>query len=169
MTRAGFTFYEVMVSVGVMLVLSALAVTYSTSTREQILIFREQAAVVSMLSRARGLAAKGYTAGSNIICAYGVHFDETDGEIIVFGDFGDSAADCTDVNYAYDAGEELKEYTLHPKVSMSADASDIVFIPPDIEMKADGGAVSFPVSIKLSAGGKSADVSVAASGQITTN
>ncbi len=165
-TLSGFTLYEVMVSIAVMLVLSAMAIGYGSSNRAQAILLREEAALTDYLGRARALALRGYVPGGTT-CAYGVHFAAA--AVVLFEDRSSS---CAATNYAYDSGEELETYTPQQRTSMdTGGVADVTFVPPEILVHAYPEPASWPdtpVTITLTVGSDSTRIQVYESGQITT-
>ncbi len=160
---AGFTLAEVMVSIAVVLILSAMAIGYSSSNRDQAILLRDEAAVTDYLMRARELALKGYEPGSTDVCAYGIKLDPSIPQIELVG-----YTDCSgDLGSA--PSETRETYTLSNRVTMtiSGSVTDIAFIPPEIVTKVNDGA-SLPASITLALGSNSITITISASGQITT-
>ncbi|MEK7162958.1 MAG: type II secretion system protein [Patescibacteria group bacterium] len=135
--KKGFTIVELLVSIGIVALLSAVMLTYSRTGERQIIIFKEQAKIIGVLSRAKSLsiAAFGDT-GTNVPCGWGVHFDSLGMIMTVFKDLpSDLNMGCLSANNIYDGSsdEKFEEIKLDNKAIKFGELqlSDIIFIPPD--------------------------------------
>lgn len=160
---------EVMTVIGVTIFLSLLAITYSRSTDTQIVLFRDQTTVVSVLNRAKSLTIEKFYEPGSITCAFGVHFDESSQDFILFQDL---ASNECDLQYNTDSGEDIETFSLDRRLSfaLSADGATvpevaILFTPPHLVTVSNK---EFPITIGIqTTGGESSTISVSASGQIT--
>lgn len=67
----GFTLIEVLVVLGVTILLSSVIITYSSESREQILLGIEKAKLVQVISKAKSLSISTYNQ-PDVPCGYGV-------------------------------------------------------------------------------------------------
>lgn len=175
--QAGFSLVEVMMVIGVTVFLSLLAISYNRSTDIQILLFRDQSTVVSILNRAKSLAIEKFYEPGSIACAFGVHFN-TDAadpkKFILFQDFPSNGCETADSEYT-GSGEDFEVYSLDRRLSftLAYGASpttvtnlDILFIPPHLEV---ASTQNFPITLTIQAAtGEAVGINISASGQITT-
>ncbi len=168
---------ETLVVISVTLILSALALAYNRSSEGQLILYRDQAVVVSFLNQARHLTAQKYRDPSipnYSACAFGLHFEPGTRNFVFFQDL--TEGDCGDgsQNYRYDDGmnpsEALEALSLDPKLSFEGipeGGLDIFFIPPDVDASSSAG---LPVSfvIKTRDGKFRVTTTVASGGQIIT-
>ncbi len=166
--QRGFTLLEMLVVIGVMIMLTATLIIYTRSGGRRIILFREQAKLVSMLTRARGLTTNLYRPGAEKICGYGVRVvDMTTYEL-----YKDLPGDgiCPASNSWSGEIETLETFTLKPLVSFSDQraVSDIFFLPPNPSVYFDGqpatGQVSFDLVLE---GGDKNVITINRGGQIT--
>ena len=151
--KAGFTVPELLVTISVLTLIGAILIVHSRSSERQILLFREQAKVISTFLRAKSLAFNAYLLeAGGAPCAYGVHVDTEADELIIFRDLDanqenalcdDSSPDAEQPgqgpNYRYDyTPERPEEYlgtqfviAIDERITIETEFTDIVFIPPD--------------------------------------
>ncbi|MEK7146769.1 MAG: hypothetical protein AAB772_00770, partial [Patescibacteria group bacterium] len=127
-----FTLFEMLVTMSIMSFLAATLIIYSHIGEKQIVLFKEQARVLSLLTRARNLGITSFIkAGANPLpCGYGAHF-ETPRTMIIFEDRAINP-DCSDADRRYSGPAEVFESsTLDSAVFFSAlTLSDVAFVPP---------------------------------------
>lgn len=133
--QRGFTLIELLVVLGIMAMLSSIAIIYSRTGEQQIFLFKEQAKVVSVILRAKSLAlqtfAESATAG---VCGYGAHFvGAPDNQFILFKDLAASGSDCGTADHRYSGpAEDFEVNKLENNLKFAPlDLTDIVFVPPD--------------------------------------
>jgi prepilin-type N-terminal cleavage/methylation domain-containing protein len=167
---AGFTLIEFLVVLGIMALLSSIAILYSRTGEQQILLFKEQAKVVSVILRAKSLAIQTFAETSAGVCGYGVHFFP-DGRFILFKDL---AEDCASSDRAYSGSfEDFGEVNqLDPALRFSElGLNEILFIPPDPQViitpapAANGTAI---IRIGIRDGVTESIIKVNEAGQVTT-
>ncbi len=124
----GFTLVEILVVTGVLSLISAILIVYVRSGSQQIILFREQAQVISILARAKYLAISTF-GRTGVPCGYGVHFEQPRTFII----FKDIAEDCQASDQKYSGPEETYEsFQIDKTLTFeNLTLSDILFIPPD--------------------------------------
>jgi len=137
----GYTLIEVLVVISVMTLLTSVLILYNRTSEQHIIIFKEQAKLITLFERAKGLAISTYTK-SGAPCAYGVLIDEQNNTIRIFQDLGTTDAfgiqDCTAADNVFtpDTGEDLNPPILESLDSAlsfeeSPEFTDLVFIPPE--------------------------------------
>lgn len=163
--RSAFTTIEMLVIIGILSLLSATLILYSRTAENQIVLFKEQARVISILSRAKSLSIATY-GKLNVPCGYGVHFEAPSTFLI----FQDLAADCKNSDQKYSGAAEInKSFQLDPKVIFdSLSLSDILFIPPDPKIVITPPQDEATIVIKTIDGSKSITIKVTSAGQIST-
>ncbi len=124
----GFTLVEILVVTGVLSLISAILIVYVRSGSQQIILFREQAQVISILARAKYLAISTF-GRTGVPCGYGVHFEQPR----TFTIFKDIAEDCQTSDQKYSGPEETYEsFQIDKTLTFeNLTLSDILFIPPD--------------------------------------
>lgn len=162
----GFTLVEVLVVVSITALLSSVLILYSRTGERQILLFREQAKVLNLISKSKSLALQTYIDGASA-CGYGIHFT-LPGTLILFKD---QAPDCAASDNIYSGPDEDFSHLILGDgiVISSADISDILFIPPDPSVKLTPDQVSGIITLQTIDGGTSARIKLNNSGQISVN
>ncbi|MDP1538756.1 MAG: hypothetical protein Q8M00_01875, partial [bacterium] len=69
MKQRAFTTIEILVIIGILSLLSATLILYSRTAEHQIVLFKEQAKVISILSRAKSLSIVTY-GKADVPCGY---------------------------------------------------------------------------------------------------
>lgn len=181
MRNEGFTLLETTIVIGIMIILSAIMIGYNRSSEKQIALYKDQAIIVGLINRAKSLALQRFNTSGVEVCAFGVYFDAqaTPNRFILFQDKKRTGTTpCKNnngvylENGSYDISEELTTadiFTLHPKlkfkdISGSSDGN-IIFIPPELEIKTD--ASPFVVNIQSVDGSLCSSIEIGVGGQIT--
>lgn len=162
-----FTLIEIIVSIGIIALLSGIMITYNRSGERQIVIFKEQARVISALSRVKSFSISTFSDGkTDIPCGYGVHLEAPRTFLI----FKDIASDCSVSDNKYSGTNEIFEsFNLDLTVMFdSLTLSDIIFIPPDPSVIITPAQYQATIVIKTIDGGSSATIKVNNAGQIST-
>ena len=134
--ESGFSLLEILVVLGVMTMLSTVVFSYGRSGENQIILFQEQAKMVSAILRSKNLAIQTYL-DEESICGYGVHIDLSKNRLIIFKDKFESCND-SDNRYSGD-NEDFEIIDLHERLSaLESDFTDVLFIPPDPQTVFDG-------------------------------
>lgn len=167
MKSKGFTLIEMLVVISIMTLLSSLLILYSRTGENQIILFREQARVISILNRAKSLSVQMFNAPESP-CAFGVNFSPT-GTFLIFRDL---ASDCRDADHKYSGTNELFEkYQLDSRIKFGElTLTNVIFIPPDPTTLIDDGSNKIDATITLQTLDASAflKVKINNAGQITT-
>jgi prepilin-type N-terminal cleavage/methylation domain-containing protein len=174
--RDGFTILEMLVVISVMTTLSGILVIYSRTSENQILLFKEQAKIVSAFFRAKTLASQTFSETDPKPCAYGVALSGTD--FYIFKDLPDSATpdDCATANRQFDgttSGEVFEVIPLDERLVLgSADTTfdEVLFIPPDPStlLNRSAAVATAQVVVKVSGGDSGLGVRINDAGQITS-
>ncbi len=160
----GFTLIEVLVVVGILALLSATLIIYSHTGERQIILFKEQARIVSTISQAKSLSIA--TFGQvNVPCGYGVHFSPPKNFLI----FEDLANDCQDADKRWSGeNETFESFQLDPAVVFeNLSLTDIVFIPPNPSVVITPPQDQSTIIIKTVDGNSSTTIKVNNAGQIS--
>ncbi len=154
-----------MVIIGILSLLSATLILYSRTGERQINLFREQARVISVLSRAKSLSIATF-GQTGVPCGYGIHFEAPSTFLI----FKDLAADCKASDRKYSGVSEIHEsFKLDSTVIFdSLNLSDIIFIPPDPRVIISPPQDEATIVIKTIDRSKSIIIKVTTAGQIST-
>lgn len=147
LSRRGVTLLEVVVTLGVIGMLSSVVIGYGRETREQITFMRAEIRAMNLFVRARSMAVSSFLEGGldndvpagQKICGYGVHLDQTTQELFIFREL---SSDCAMADRIYSGADERIEgtdYSIQFKNQMvkvvssseSPDLQDVIFIPPD--------------------------------------
>lgn len=152
-TSPGFTLIEVIVSISVMALLSAIFIGYSRQGAAQIKVLKNKSEFIAMMYRARSLAVATYQYDPPE-CGYGIHIFTNENPARRYVLWRDTAGngDCNDANPAmrangmYDTNkdsngdgkndEDVEFFTLDPGIEFGNAGApdfmgDILFIPPD--------------------------------------
>lgn len=170
--KEGFTLIETLVVIAITAILSSVLLVYNRSNESQIVLYRDQAVIAGLLSRAKSLAIQKYREPAlpdYSACAFGVHF-EAPRDLILFQDLGLGGC-ATGRVYAYDSGEELQRLSLDSRLqflNIPPGGLDIFFVPPELIVGTTATS-GLPVSITLQTtnGRFTAYTTVSAGGQIT--
>jgi len=161
----GFTIIEMLVIIGTLSLISAILIINIRSGGQQVILFREQAKILSILSKAKslGVATFGKT---GVPCGYGVHFEAPSTFLI----FKDLAGDCQVSDKRYSGGAEIYEaFQLDPVLKFDTlTLSDVIFIPPDPSVVITPSQDEATVVIKVIKSGTSATIKINSAGQIST-
>jgi len=142
--RSGFTLLEMLVSTGILIILSGIMVGYSRSAYSGLELTNKQYEMLALLFNSKSLSQSFVLnpPPSKQICAYGVHIDRFGNKAFVFQDLVDDADDCAASDNIFTSGEELagppNNFYLSSQLEYgnstdpaSPNLSDIIFIPPD--------------------------------------
>lgn len=164
LSESGFTLIEMLVVVSITALLSSVLIIYSRIGERQILLLREQAKIVNMILKSKSLALQTYVTGEKV-CGYGVHFEEPRSAIL----FKDLADDCSSSDNVYSgAGEDFEKLTMDILLSFSAiDFTDILFIPPDPQVKLSPDQASGNISIKANDSDTVVKIKINSAGQVS--
>lgn len=168
MKNRGFTFIEILVVISIMTLLSSLLILYSRTGENQLILFREQARVISILNRAKSLSVQTFNVPEPA-CAFGVNFSQMENSFLIFRDL---ATDCRDANYTYtaDSDELFEKYQLDSKIKFGElTLTDVVFIPPDPKtlIDKDPNKIEATISLQTLDASVSLEVMINNAGQIT--
>ncbi|MFB6212303.1 MAG: Tfp pilus assembly protein FimT/FimU [Candidatus Magasanikbacteria bacterium] len=175
--KSGFTLVEVIVVMGIVFLLSTLAVGYSRSSDDQLRLFKERAKLVGVINRARSMTVERYfNYSGSVPCAFGIHFERGSNKYILFRDLAGSSdpSDCGQSNNeAFDGGnEEIKEFQLPSRINFKGSSSfNILFIAPYIDVSTSlSGSSPFPVTVCLKEldSGNEVPISISKAGQVST-
>lgn len=124
----GFTTIEMLVVIGVMALMSSVLMVYGRAGERQITLFKEQARIISALSRAKYLSIATF-GKTGVPCGYGVHF-EAPRTFLIFKDL--PSGDCSLADKKYSGADEIFEFfNLDSAVTFDQlTLSDVIFIPP---------------------------------------
>jgi len=149
-----FTLIEILVIIGILTLLTSFLLLYGRAGEKQIILFREQAKVISVVARAKSLALS-TPIEDEPACGYGVHFEE-DGYFI-FRDIAlGGVVNCpvSDKVYSSQNPEELlsgQERQLDPQIHFSSlPIRDVLFVPYAPQAFLDGSNTLNEAQLRLS-------------------
>ncbi len=151
-------------------ILSSGLVIYNRATERQIIIFKEQAKIMSAIQKAKSLALATFIQ-QEAPCGYGVHFAEPN-IMIIFKELSPSGdANCSDVDNIYTSNaENFEEINLDKVVKFSSlELKDVVFTPPEPKVFIDGTDTRNEALIKIKTTDNKGEkiIKVTNAGQIT--
>jgi len=161
----GFTLIEMLVIIGTLALISAFLIINVRSNEQQIILFREQAKIVNILSRAKSLTIATF-GKAGVPCGYGVHFEAPSTFLL----FKDLAANCQASDKRYSGGDEIYE-SFQLDAALIFDTltlSDVTFTPPDPSVAITPSQDEATIVIKAIRTGASATIKVNSAGQIST-
>lgn len=168
--KKGFSLTELLVVFAVIGILSSGLVIYNRATERQIIIFKEQAKIMSAIQKAKSLALATFIQ-QEAPCGYGVHFAEPN-IMIIFKELSPSGdANCSDVDNIYTSNaENFEEINLDKVVKFSSlELKDVVFTPPEPKVFIDGTDTRNEALIKIKTTDNKGEkiIKVTNAGQIT--
>ncbi|MDE2000961.1 MAG: type II secretion system protein [Patescibacteria group bacterium] len=164
-SQRGFTLVETLVAISVLVMLSGVMVVYNRSSEQEIVMLREQAKLISFVSRAKSFALQTYLSGTPA-CGYGIHVDQAQNSVILFRDL---AAKCPGDNKYTDSSELVDSYQLPATVHIaSASLTDVLFVPPDPDVIFTPSQNQGTVTLQTLSGGMETSITISNAGQITT-
>jgi len=130
----GFTIIEMLVTMGVLTLLTSMILVYSRQGESLSNLIRDSDRLVFNLNQVKNLSLltlrQGDSVDSQNICGWGIHFDSGN-SYKIFRDFCNSGT-----SNQYDSGEETETITLLKGVEIfKKNVDDIIFIPPEPRVK----------------------------------
>jgi prepilin-type N-terminal cleavage/methylation domain-containing protein len=172
--KRGFTTIEMIIVMAIIAILLSVLVSYSRSGEKQIILFKEQTQIISILTRTKSLSLATYGA-ANVPCGYGVHFDQASKAYWMFKDLSVPAVggDCSTADNIYSgAAEDIGEkFKLSDQIEFNMITSnDILFIPPSPLIIIGGNSAinELLIEVNIVGAGDSIGIKASKSGQITT-
>ena len=176
-SEKGFTIVEILVIIPIIAILSSFLILYNRSTEKQLILFREQARLISTLNRAKGLALAFFREPSGeIVCSYGVRiFPDPVSSYVIFKDLPGVSGTCSDSNNSYDDPSENFSSVVQVDKAIEIEITattliNVVFIPPDPRVVLNGDSsltADQKITLKLKDSNVSRVVKVNKAGQIT--
>lgn len=185
-SQRAFTLIELLVTVSLIIIFTATAVGYNRKLDQQIALFREQGRVINEVYKVRSLAITTYNRADNsqVPCGYGLHIPQdaqgTSRLLIIKEPASTENQECTsfssflplyDDQSVFDEQNKKVEEVILSNVTIQANVSDILFVPPDPKVYAFGQTTGplFPVVITIQTqAGFGSTISINEFGQITT-
>jgi len=163
---AGFTMIEMLVVLGILTVLSSVLIANMHVGERQIVLFREQSKIMSVVYRAKSLSVSLF-GKEGVPCGYGVHF-ATPRTFLIFKDL---AFDCALSDNKFSGDSEIYEsFTLDPIVAFDSLApTDILFIPPNPRVVITPAQDELIINLKIVGESNSVSVKINSAGQISTD
>ncbi len=181
-SRAAFTLIEILIVVGITTVLASMILTYTSTSRDQVALYVEEAKLAQSISRAKSLAIATFNQ-PEIPCGYGMHLDY---DAQTYTIFSYSAPQCVIGNTLDLSGLDAEDCqaggacaitteVLPPNVALTDGGDnpiqDVLFIPPDPKTwiwRLDDLATTTSGNAYLrTPGGTQAVIGVSQAGQIT--
>ncbi|MEK9168335.1 MAG: prepilin-type N-terminal cleavage/methylation domain-containing protein [Patescibacteria group bacterium] len=161
----GFTTIEMLVVIGVMALMSSVLMVYGRTGERQINLFKEQARIISALSRAKYLSVSTF-GKTDVPCGYGVHF-EAPRTFLIFKDLPSGNCSLADKKYS-GAGEIFESFGLDSVITFDQlTLSDIVFTPPGPSVVITPDQDQAAIIIKIINIESSAAIKINSAGQIS--
>src|ERR1051325_6517465 len=148
--RSGFTLLEIMVVVTITILLSGMILVYNHSTQRQLILIREQAAIMGAIYRSKSLTLQKYNVPPNIGCGFGLYFPTkpNPADYILFEKIG-TFQTCS-ASPGYNAGSDLiiQNFAIDPSLKLTNPnpQTTFLFLAPDVTLVANK---SFPIQITL--------------------
>jgi len=168
-SSCGFTIIEMVIIFGILMIISATLITSLHTGEQQIALFKEQARIISVISRAKSLSVATFGEKSvPVPCGYGVHFEAPN--FLIFEDLADNCQNA-DNKYSSMPNEIYESFQLDPRVVFdTVGLTDIDFIPPNptiviTPIPENGEAI---IILKTANGINQATIRVNGAGQIST-
>ncbi|MGB9848016.1 MAG: pilus assembly FimT family protein [Minisyncoccia bacterium] len=140
MKNRGYTLVEILVVLGVSALLSGLLLVYSRQGEKIGEIMRVRAQIVSDINRVKNLAITAATWQGQLTCGYGIYFDVTNNQYIIF----------TDVSSNCDISSHLRNQAQTQDVEVikvpqrftlsNTNVQEVFFMPPQPFVYFDGQA-----------------------------
>lgn len=163
---------ELLVVVTVIILLSGMVILYNRRSENTIALYRDQAKIVAVLNRAKGLAIQTFNEQGYVPCGFGVHFEQS-GKFFIFRDSHSSDPGVCDAIYTKEKGEEMTDEThiLFSRVIFENVPFDVVFKPPEPQTfikGASGYGLSMEIGL-ISGNSERRKIRVTGAGQITVD
>jgi prepilin-type N-terminal cleavage/methylation domain-containing protein len=175
MRRRGYTLIELLITVGIMGLLSGMLIVYSTTGRAQVALFVEESKIAQILLRAKSVALATYVDPVGP-CGYGLRVDSAARTYSLFSYKESDCANITSIDPSDSAKYRVVEtYTLPPSLAFQDGANKldaVLFVPPDPRtFISSGGSIlsggAGNIYLATVDGTASIRVSVTTAGQIT--
>jgi len=128
----GFTIIEMLVTMGVLTLLTSMILTYSRRGESFTNLTREAERLIFNLNQVKNLSLLTLNQGSDQnICGWGIHFDATNNSYKIFHDYCNGGTG----DQQYNPGEETETITLLKGIEIKTNVGDIIFIPPEPRVK----------------------------------
>ena len=128
----GFTLIEVLIVIAITALLAGLILTYTSSSRDQVALYVEQARLAQTVAKAKSLTISTYN-NPTVPCGYGVSVDYANDTYLLFAYDAPSCASITFLNP--DFQRELSTHRLPLNLQLpepdAESVSGVLFTPPD--------------------------------------
>lgn len=173
----GFTLVEMMVTIGIITLLSAALIGVTRTGDQQIILFRESSLLIANLNRVKGNAIQTFLQPGRP-CGYGIYIDQVNRSYTLFQDQPSTPNKCATANHVFDAPAETLMIGATPQVFQlpvgvqfgpATNVLNIVYVPPipDVFIN-NGGLQTGIITIQGTSGSTVLTIQVNSSGQITT-
>lgn len=160
----GFTVVEILITTGLITILSSILILYTRTGENQLILFREQSKIVSVIFKAKTLSVQTYS-DPTPPCGYGVNFQPPRTVLL----FKDVATPCAASDRRYSgSGELLETFTIDSRVSFTSTLTDVVFIPPDPTTFLTPAQAQATITLTAIGSGNTLPVKINDAGQVTT-
>lgn len=127
-----FTLIELLITLGVLVLLSSLIIVYSRTGETNVLLFREGAKLVSNINRVKNLAISSQNWQGQKPCGYGIYFDKLANRYIIFTEIADN---CTTASHQRDPNNQSNDVEViqlnPPLFFKTINFTQVFFLPPD--------------------------------------
>lgn len=174
--KKGFTIVELLIIIGITVILLSTGFSfYNRASERQLILFREQNKLVSVLDKAKYLAISTFSQ-NQAPCGFGVHLDASNNTIIIFKELPISGNDCASIDNIYTppsgpvGGDEIVEtIKLDQAVRFNnLTLIDVVFIPPAPQIIINNSNIQSASAEIIDSGGATvSSVTITKTGQIT--
>jgi len=179
--RNGFTIVEILVVLGIVTILSGVALTANRTSKSQLALFKTEALLIGSINRAKALSQQRLDVQN--ICAFGIHFSSSG--FLVFGDkIVNPGTDiqCRNLDGVYTGNaiyDEGYDYIVDNPIVLDSGVSfnleiqgkDVVFLPPDLTatttFQNTAGDIGLPVNIIITGQNGAKTVILGEGGQIS--
>ena len=172
-SRLAFTLIEVLVVIAVTSLLAGLILTYSSTSRDQVALYVQQAKLAQTIAKAKSLTISTYNKPT-VPCGYGVHMDYPGGAYTLFSYDAPSCDDLSVLNPAFETTvtAETLPSNLVFGTPDAGSIDDILFIPPNPDTwvwlhGSNTTSTAGQVPIMARSGAPKLTVTVSSAGQIS--
>jgi len=156
--KKGFSIAELVIVMGLVGIITAIALAYNNTSNQTISLYTEQAKIAGILTRAKTLTLQRRSEGGDAApCAYGVRFSASSYAIYAVSLLPDGT--CNPV----ESGSDVENFTLSPGIAIQDSPERVVFEAPYLTAPLNG-----VITLEVSGSDLEVEIEVDAGGGITT-